>query len=134
MDEDRKRILVVDDESGFTRLLKLTLERTGKYRVREENDALRALETAREFAPDLILLDIVMPKADGGDVARQIKADPRLRDAKIIFLTAIVSKQEATGGGLIGGFPFMAKPVSLDALVKCIEENLGMGAKAGAPG
>ena len=125
MDEEKKRVLIIDDESGFTRLLKLTLERTKKYTVREQNDATKALETAREFQPDLILLDIVMPKADGGDVAREITADPRLKKTKIVFLTAIVSKKEAVSGNRIGGFPFMAKPVSLDALVKCIEENLG---------
>ena len=121
---ERKRVLIVDDESGFTRLLKLTLERTGKYTVREQNDATHALETAREFRPDLALLDIMMPKMDGGDVARQIKADPSLKQTRIVFLTAIVSQKEGTGTNMIGGFPFMAKPVSLDALVKCIEENL----------
>src|SRR5215210_7346940 len=119
--DEKKRIMIVDDESGFTRLLKLTLERTGHYTVREQNEGTRALETAREFRPDLILLDIVMPRIDGGDVARQIQADPMLKNVRIIFLTAIVSKKEATPGSLIGGFPFMAKPVSLDALVKCIE-------------
>ena len=126
MDEkqvEKKRVLIVDDESGFTRLLKLTLERRGGYSVREENDATKALSSAREFRPDLVLLDIVMPKMDGGDVARQIKADSLIKNARIVFLTAIVSSKE-TNGKLIGGFPFMAKPVSIDALVKCIEENL----------
>ncbi len=124
---EKKRILIVDDESGFTRLMKLTLERTGDYIVREQNDGTKALETAREFRPDLILLDIVMPKIDGGDVARQIQADGSLSKSKIVFLTAIVSKKEAVDGNLIGGFPFMAKPVSLDALVKFIEANLPSG-------
>ena len=124
-DQDKKRILIVDDESGFTRLLKLTLEKTGRYVVREENDGTKARDTAREFRPDLIFLDIVMPKIDGGDVASQIKSDAALKDTKIIFLTAIVSKQEATQGtGLIGGFPFLSKPISLDALRACIEESL----------
>src|SRR5438067_13127795 len=121
----KKRVLIVDAESGFPRLLKLTLERTGRYTVREQNEATNALETARDFRPDLALLDIVMPKMDGGDVARQITADPLLKKTKIVFLTAIVSKKEENQPGqTIGGFPFMAKPVSLDALVKCIEENL----------
>src|SRR2546423_10820790 len=117
----KKRVLIVDDESGFTRLLKLTLERTGRYSVREQNDATNALETAREFQPDLVLLDIVMPKMDGGDVARQITADPMLRNTKIVFLTAIVSKKEATTPGqMIGGFPFLSKPLGFDARGKCI--------------
>src|SRR2546429_396752 len=101
---EKRRILIIDDESGFTRLMKLTLERTGNYIVREENDGTKALETVREFRPDLILLDIVMPKIDGGDVARKIQADPSIKNTKIVFLTAIVSKKETIGGNLIGGF------------------------------
>ena len=119
----KKRIFVVDDESGFTRLLKLTLERTGRYLVKEENDGTQAWLTAREFKPDIIFLDIVMPKIDGGDVAQQIRSDPLLAHVPIIFLTAIVSKNESTKE--IGGFPFIAKPVSIDAVERCIGEHLG---------
>ena len=118
-----KRILIVDDEAGFTRLLKLTLERAGGYVVREENDGTRAHETARQFRPDMVFLDIVMPKIDGGDVASKLRADPLLRKTPIVFLTAIVSKKEAQSGEL-GGFPFLAKPVSLENLIQCIKENL----------
>lgn len=113
----------MDDEAGFTRLMKLMLERTGHYVVQEENDGSMALAAARQFIPDLVLLDIVMPKLDGGDVARQITSDPMLKNVKIIFLTAIVSEKEAGAGG-IGGFPFVAKPVSIDALKKVIDEAL----------
>jgi CheY-like chemotaxis protein len=123
-----KRILIVDDEAGFTRLLKLTLEGTKRYIVREENDGSHALLTARMFKPDLILLDIVMPKMDGGDVARQIANDPVLKNVKVIFLTAIVSQREEAGlGAEIDGHVFMAKPVSLAALTEKIEETLGEG-------
>lgn len=120
---DKKRIFIVDDESGFTRLLKLTLERTGRYLVQEENDGTKAWLAAREFKPDLIFLDIVMPKIDGGDVAQQIRSDPSLAHVPIVFLTAIVSKTESKNE--IGGFPFIAKPVSLDAIIHCISEHLG---------
>ncbi len=116
-----KRILVVDDESGFTRLLKLTLEKSGGYVVREENDGTQAWLAARDFAPDIIFLDIVMPKIDGGDVAAQIRSDPSLSHVPIIFLTAIVSSKE--GGQEIGGFPFLSKPVSVDTIKRCIEEH-----------
>ena len=119
----KKRIFVVDDESGFTRLLKLTLEGSGRFVVREENDGTKAWLAAREFEPDIIFLDVVMPKIDGGDVAQQIRSDPSLAHVPIIFLTAIVSAKE--GGQQIGGFPFLAKPVSLEAIVRCVEEHLG---------
>ena len=119
----QQRILIIDDESGFTRLLKLTLERTGRYTVCEENDGTKAWLAARDFKPDIIFLDIVMPKIDGGDVAQQIRSDPMLAHVPIIFLTAIVSEKE--GGQEIGGFPFLAKPVSLEAIEKSITSHLG---------
>lgn len=119
----KKRVFIVDDESGFTRLLKLTLEKSGRFTVREENDGTQAWLAAREFMPDIIFLDIVMPKIDGGDVAQQIRSDPMLAHVPIIFLTAIVSKKE--GGHEIGGFPFLGKPVSLEAIIQCIDEHVG---------
>lgn len=121
--ETKKRVFIVDDESGFTHLLKLTLEKTGRFTVREENDGTKAWLAAREFAPDIIFLDVVMPKIDGGDVAKQITSDPLLQHVPIIFLTAIVSEKE--GGHLIGGFPFISKPVSLQAITECIDKHLG---------
>jgi len=119
----KKRIFIVDDESGFTRLLKLTLERSGKYLVKEINDGTEAWLAAREFKPDLIFLDIVMPKVDGGEVAQQIRSDPALASVPIIFLTAIVAERETAQE--IGGFPFLAKPVTLDAITACIRDHLG---------
>lgn len=119
----QKRVFIVDDESGFTRLIKLTLEKSGRFVVREENDGTKAWLAAREFEPDIIFLDIVMPRIDGGEVAQKIRSDPKLAHVPIVFLTAIVSEKE--GGQTIGGFPFVAKPVSLQALIKCIEEQLG---------
>ena len=71
--------MVVDDEAGFTKLLKMNLEKTGKYEVRIENQSTKALEVAKEFQPDVVLLDIVMPDMDGGDVAAQFQDDPMLR-------------------------------------------------------
>lgn len=121
--QTKKKVFIVDDESGFTRLLKITLEKSGRFIVKEENDGTKAWLAAREFVPDIVFLDVVMPKIDGGDVAQQIRSDPMLRHIPIIFLTAIVSEKE--GGHSIGGFPFISKPVSLDAIMKCIEENLG---------
>ncbi len=122
---NKTRVLIVDDEIGFTRLVKLTLEKSGNYEVCEENDAGKAWLTARSFKPDIVFLDIVMPRMDGGEVAQQIRSDPTLSAAPIVFLTAIVSQQESQTQ--LGGFPFLAKPVSLAAITRCIEEQLRLG-------
>jgi CheY-like chemotaxis protein len=124
MVEEKRRILIVDNDQDSTHLVKTLLERTGRYLVLEENDATKAHLSARKFRPDVILLDIVMPETDGGEVAAQIQADPDLQGTPIIFLTALVTKAEAKPGLRIQGHPFLAKPISIPELIKAIEENL----------
>lgn len=121
----KKRILLVDDEESFTRLLKLNLERTGNYEVRVENWAAGALAAAKDFKPDLVLLDVIMPQMFGGDVASQIQADSELISTPIVFLSASVKKQRVEEHeGVISGFPFIAKPASLECVIETIEKHL----------
>jgi CheY-like chemotaxis protein len=123
---DKKHILVVDDETAFTRLLKLNLEQTNHYVVRVENTPTAALAAAENFQPDLILLDIIMPGMDGGELAQCFRASPKLRSVPVVFLTAAATKAEvASRGGRIGGLPFLAKPVDLPEVIDCIEKHLG---------
>jgi DNA-binding response OmpR family regulator len=122
----KRKILVVDDEGGMTRMLKRNLEATNRYDVRAENSGAAAVTAAREFLPDLILLDVMMPGMDGGDVAAKNKEDKRLSHIPIVFLSAIVKKEETQPtGSNIGGLTFLAKPVKLDDLIACIENHLG---------
>ena len=90
----------------------------------EENDALKAHHSAQNFGPELILLDIMMPERDGGDVATQIEADPGLQRTPIIFLTGLVTRAEAKAGLHVQGHPVLAKPVNIPELINRIEENL----------
>jgi two-component system, OmpR family, response regulator len=120
----RRRILIVDDDANSTHLVKILLERSGPYLVLEENDPTKADQTAHNFKPDVILLDIVMPKIDGGELATQIEADCELRDTPIIFLTALVTHGEAKSGLHIQGHPFVAKPISIPELIEAIEKHL----------
>jgi len=125
---ERRRILIVDNDRDSTRLAKILPERAGDYLVLEENDATKAYQSARNFRPHLILLDIMMPEADGGEIAAQIQADPELQRTPIIFLTALVTKAEAKAGLHIQGYPFLAKPISIPELIKGIEESLSANA------
>ena len=118
---DKKRILIIDDEKSFTRVVKLYLEETGAYEVREENNGLRGLNTAKEFNPDLILLDINMPHISGGEVGAQIKDDPDLKDIPILFLTALIRKSEER---IVRGRLFIAKPIQMKSLITRIEAGL----------
>ena len=121
----KKRILVVDDETSITRLLKLNLEQTGNYEVRAENSGARALASALEFKPDLILLDVMMPDVDGGDVAASLRQNPSLRKTPLVFLTAMVNKEElGASEGKIAGEMYIAKPLNVKGVISVIERTL----------
>ena len=123
-DTGKRRILIVDDDANSTHLVKILLERSGPYLVLEENDPTKADQTAHNFKPDVILLDIVMPKMDGGELATQIEADRELRDTPIIFLTALVTHSETKSGLHVQGHPLVAKPISIPELIDAIEKHL----------
>jgi len=121
----KQRILLIDDEAGFTRMLKLNLEQTGRYEVHTVNEPEEALGAAREFLPDLVLLDVFMPRLSGGDVAVQLRLEPAFQDRPIIFFTAAVKKSRVQEhGGVIGGDPFIAKPASFEDVLAAIEKYL----------
>ncbi len=121
----KKKILIVDDEVSFTDLLKLNLEETGRYEVKAENDGARGFEAVKVFKPDLVLIDIVMPDVTGPDVAKQIQRDETTSKIPIVFLTAMVTKDESTSKEkTIGGHHFIAKPVSPEAILREIEQYL----------
>lgn len=125
MNTNKKRILVVDDETSITRLLKMNLELTGDFVVQTENNASHAIAAAQQFQPDLILLDVLMPGMDGGQLAERFHASQRFAKVPIIFLTAAATKQEVNKHhGLIGGQSFLAKPVDMSEVVACIQEHL----------
>ena len=95
---------------------------------------MHAFAATREFKPHLILLDVIMPTMDGGDVAAQIQLDPHLKDTPVIFLTATISRREAGVTGLnSGGELFLAKPVSAALLMQRIQEKLRTAPREAEP-
>lgn len=121
----KKKILLVDDEVTFTKMTKLNLDRIGDYETHVVNDSGLALETAKEIVPDIIFLDFMMPGLDGGDVAALLRDDPELSHIPVVFLTAIVSKDDTDSmGSQVGGNLFLAKPVKAQEMVDTIEQLL----------
>lgn len=137
-DAMRHRVLLIDDDENFTHTLRRSLERTGRYEVREVNNSLTALAVARRFRPHLVLLDVVMPGLDGGDVAAQFAGDPRLRRIPIIMLTGLIDTGETDGDAIVrlGSMKVLRKPVDMELLSKCmsniihVKDPVGLRPKA----
>lgn len=117
----KRKVLIVDDEAELPKLIKVAVSR---YDICNETDSRRALATARSFQPDLILLDVMMPHLDGGDVAAQIRSDPLLKSVPIVFFTALVTAGETNKRPLFGGYPFIAKPMTPQKLAEQIDRHL----------
>ena len=114
-----QKILVVDDEEPILELLKYNLEKEG-YDVRAANDGQQAVETAKKFHPDLVLLDIMMPKMDGVEACRQIRAMPDLVNTFIIFLTASTEEYSEIAAFDGGADDYIQKPIKPRALMSRI--------------
>jgi CheY-like chemotaxis protein len=121
----KKRILLLDDEMDFAGVMKMTLELTGQYEVRTAVRSTTFLQVAHDYKPDLILLDCMMPGLDGGEIAAQIQADPRLKDTPFMFLTATADHIEQRSSRCYHGVQtYLPKTMELDDLLKCIEARL----------
>jgi putative two-component system response regulator len=122
-------VLVVDDTPDNLALMSSLLK--DRYRVKVANHGERGLRiAATDPAPDLILLDIMMPDIDGYEVCRRLKADPRTRDIPVIFLTAKSEVDDETQGLALGAADYITKPVSPPILLARVETHLALKASA----
>ncbi|MEI5583643.1 MULTISPECIES: response regulator transcription factor [unclassified Agromyces] len=108
------RVLVVDDENSLTDLLKMALRYEG-WEVRTASDGFGAVRTAREFRPDAIVLDIMLPDIDGLEVLQRVRADGT--ETPVLFLTAKDSLDDRIAGLTAGGDDYVTKPFSLEEVV-----------------
>ncbi|HVO65375.1 MAG TPA: response regulator [Syntrophales bacterium] len=124
----KKKILIVDDEDDFCFFVKLNLEQTGKYEVLTATSGSSCLNIASKELPDLVLLDIIMPGMNGGQVAELLLDNPKTKDIPVLFITAIATRIEVQSQeGVIGGRRFIAKPVTPTELMAKIDSILEIG-------
>lgn len=119
-----KKVLIVDDEQNIVISLEFLMKREG-YEVLVAADGEAALAKALDQKPDLILLDVMMPKKNGFEVCQQIRATPELQDTKVIMLTAKGRDTEVAKGMALGADAYMTKPFSTKELVAQVKTMLG---------
>ncbi len=121
-----KRILIVDDEPNIVISLEFLMKREG-FAVEIAPDGEAALRALAENAPDLVILDVMLPKVNGFEVCQQIRADPRWRGIKILMLTARGRDREIAKGLGVGADAYVTKPFSTRDLVAQVKQLLGQG-------
>jgi DNA-binding response OmpR family regulator len=121
----KRRVLVVDDDINLSRLSAAILENSERYETMIVNDSARAIAAALKFQPDAMLLDVDMPGLSGGDLARSAAENAKLRTVPILFLTGLLTHEEAgTGPVESAGQQFLAKPVDPEELLACMDALL----------
>jgi CheY-like chemotaxis protein len=118
-----KRILACDDDPLILRLLQVNLE-IEDYDVLLAHDGQEAVEVATAEHPDLIILDIMMPRMDGHEACRRIKAAEETKDIPVVFLSAKAQQEDIEEGTALGASAYLTKPFEPDQLVEVIERLL----------
>jgi DNA-binding response OmpR family regulator len=118
-----KRVLIADDEPNIVASLEFLMEQAG-FEVRVAANGEQALELAASFRPDLVLLDIMLPKKSGYEVCQRLKSDPATRDIKVVMVTAKGREVEVAKGVELGADAYVVKPFSTRELVAKVREML----------
>ena len=120
---EKKKILLVDDEEDLRKMLKFRLEAVG-YDVKEAADGQEGLDKAKKEKPDLIILDLMLPKIDGYKVCRMLKFDEKYKKIPIILFSARAQEKDKMIGKEMGADAYITKPFEPEALVGKIKELL----------
>lgn len=118
----KKRVLVVDDDPAIVEMLFDLLEKDGRFEVQTAATGFDAGLRTKEFHPDVIVLDYMLPDINGNAVIRSIRSDPSLSDVRIIIVSGVVNREDVTSLLQTGADDFLQKPFSIELLVKRITE------------
>ena len=124
-----KTVLIVDDESYIVKSLSFVMKNAG-FDTGSAGDGEEALKKVDEMVPDLVILDVMMPKLDGFEVCKAIRANPAWSSIKIIMLTAKGRDTEREKGLALGADDYLTKPFSTRDILKRVQEMMNEGRKA----
>jgi CheY-like chemotaxis protein len=124
MKEKKRKILVIDDEVIFLHVLVPVLEAKGEYEVMPLINTRNLIDRIDKFKPDIILLDIMMPDADGIEVCRRLKENIYTKSIPVVMLSAMSRDKDVQRASQAGADDFIAKPARIEDLIKKIEEVL----------
>jgi excisionase family DNA binding protein len=132
LESGRRGILVVDDDPAVVELITEVLENDGRFEVKSVNNGFAAGMLAKEYHPDLIILDVMLPDINGQAVCKLIREDQSLQDIKIICISGMVEEDKVDELKASGADDFMHKPLDIDELLRRICRHLDIEAPAGA--
>jgi two-component system cell cycle response regulator len=125
----QQTVLIVEDNEQTLELLQVYLEDLPEVRVVTATNGVEAMERVKEESPDLVLLDIMMPKMSGFEVCKRIKADPKTRDIIVVMVTALSETSDIERAAECGTDDYLSKPIDRKAMVNLVKSQLAAKAK-----
>ena len=123
LESGKRKVLIVDDDADLVELLADVFERDGRFDIRTANNGFDAGMQVKEFQPDLVVLDVMLPDINGKEVCQRVRKDPTMPDVKIICISGMVEQDKVQDLKDAGANDFMQKPFTVDAL---LERGCGM--------
>jgi excisionase family DNA binding protein len=117
LESGKRKILVVDDDAELVELITDVLDKDGRFEVRSVNNGFDAGMMVKEYHPDLIVLDVMLPDINGKEVCQRVRSDPTMDDVKIICISGMVEQDKIEDLRASGADDFMQKPFEVDNLV-----------------
>ncbi len=124
LDSGKRRVLIVDDDAAIVEMLRDLLTRDGRFEVKSASNGFDAGSLTKEFRPDVLLLDYMLPDINGNVVCQRIRSDPELSETKIIIVSGAISETEIEGLKAAGANDFIKKPFDVDKLISRMFELL----------
>lgn len=126
LDSGKRKILVVDDDEQLVELIVDALERDGRFEIRQVNNGFGAGMLVKEYRPDLIILDVMLPDINGKEVCHRVRSDSSMDEVKIICISGMVEPDRIHELRQAGANDFMKKPFEIDALLERVCQLLEM--------
>ena len=122
--ENKRTVLIVEDNEQNLELLKIYMEDVPEAEVITAGNGVEALEQIEEYSPDLVLLDIMMPRMSGFEVCKRIKGDPKTRDITVVMVTALNETSDIERAAKCGTDDYLSKPIDRQAMINLVRSLL----------
>jgi len=126
LESGKRKVLIVDDDEELVELLVDVFERDKRFDIRTANNGFDAGMTVKEFRPDLVVLDVMLPDINGKEVCQKIRSDKTLEKVRVICISGMVEQDKIADLKVAGANEFLQKPFTVDSLLDCACDQLDM--------
>ncbi|MBN1871792.1 MAG: response regulator [Candidatus Omnitrophica bacterium] len=120
----KRKIMIVDDEKDFLDIVKLNLEHTGRYKVKTLSSSTGIIDKVKDFKPDLIIMDLLMPVLGGIEACLLLRKDPVARRVPVIVLSALEKEEDRKKADSVGAIDYIVKPINVSNLLERIDSAI----------